>query len=996
MKTNYTTPFWIRKNLACGLVALFSLSILPEVQSQHRVEYYYLYTNEFTPVEEELEAITAALFDVQAWYQVATGGLTFVISNPNAPIIMALDHNSAFYSSNFVGLIYEELYNNGGPLDEEGDVIKLFFVKGGGGMAAGANACNFTGGTAWIGMDIFPEFNTGDYFDCPDGEGGDAWPCTPLGGIAHELGHTFSLPHPDTYNPLDIALHSVMQSHWLYPYYYATEDEDPWSILSVERETMQGCPFLAITDILIPQPYEELPVCNLPANGATPTAAFSYTTNDTEVTFTNESNGAFLYYWTFGNGDVSTEENPEYDFGEDGIYDVRLRATGTNGMMDLALVQIVLCNSMVTSITASDDEICLGEDVTINATGGELYLWNTGETTPTIVTDPYQNFNYEVTITASNGCWAIEETYIYVDQNPEFEIVSNADNDAICIGESVDLSVSAFGDYLWNTGDTEYEINVNPTSSTPYSVTVTDDNGCSGTDAILIEVFPQPVANIAVTDPQICPGDSALLTASGGTTYQWSNGQSSAQILVTPDSTSSYTVTAYTGGGCEDDASAAITVWPQATASISGPTQVCQGDTVLLIGSGNGSWVWSTGDTSTQIQGIILMDTTYSITVTTANGCTTNDTTSISVYSLSSTMIGMSDDSICTGSALELTSPEAAQYLWSTGDTTASIFYFVDDTTQVQLVAIDSNQCVYGLTSAFYVFPLQQVDILGPEGICQGDTQVLFVPQDFATYAWSTGSDTSHAVVTSAETVSVVVVDTFGCSQSDTLVLLPDDTEGLIITGTSQICEGDSAIFVATPGLPHYAWSSGQDTNVIGASLAGVYALTVTGQFGCVNSDSIILEVDSLPQFELVLIGSDILPTGLPAESLHYLWSDGTTSNVLNISVSALYCLTVTSESGCSYSNCLDAVISADKTIPLTPILLFPNPFTNEIFIEGEFSEKDGLLVSTMLGSIKDVSAIRTSKGFHIIDTGEWPAGFYIIKVLNEKYQVATLCAVKM
>lgn len=996
MKTNHTPLLWIKGNFTYLLVALFSLSTLSEVRSQHRVEYYYLYTTEFSPDQDEMEAISAALFDVQAWYQVATGGLTFIISNPNAPIVMALQHNSAYYSSNFVGIIYEEIYNNGGPLDEEGEVIKLFFVKGGGGMAAGANACNFTGGTAWIGMDIFPEFNTGDYFDCPGGVGGDAWPCTPLGAIAHELGHTFSLPHPDTYNPLDIALHSVMQSHWFYPYYYATEDEAPWSILSVERETVQGCPFLTITDILIPQPYDELPVCNLPANGSTPTAEFSYSTNGTEVTFENESNGAFLYYWTFGNGDVSTEENPEYDFGEDGIYDVRLRATGTNGMMDLALVQVVLCNSMVTSISTTDDEICVGDDVTITATGGDQYLWNTGETTSTLVTDPSQDFEYEVTITASNGCYATEAVYIYVDEAPEVEIVSSAIGDAICIGQSVDLSVDPFGEYIWSTGDTDNEINVTPTSSTTYSVTVTNNDGCSGTAEILIEAFPQPLANIIVTDSQICSGDSVTLTASGGTTYLWSNGQSSAQILVAPDTTTAYAVTAFIGAGCEDDASTAITVWPQATASITAPTQVCQGDTAILIGSGNGTWIWSTGDTTSQIQQVIQTDTAYSVTVTTANGCTTDVASSISVYSLSSTMLVMSDDSLCIGSAVELTAPDAAQYLWSTGDTTANISYVVDDTTQVQLIALDSHQCTYGFTSSFYVFPSQQIDIVGPDGICLGDTQVLIVPQDFASYAWSTGSDTSFAVVTTGGLVSVDVVDTFGCSQSDTIFLLPDDTEGLSITGTAQICEGDSATFEATPGLPQYMWSSGQDTNVVVTSQAGIYTLTVTGQFGCTKSDSIILVVDSLPQFELVLMGSDIIPDGLPAESLTYLWTDSTTANVLTITASGLYCLTVTSDSGCSYAACLDAVITADKKIPPTPVHLFPNPFTNEIYIEGEFSEKDELMISTVLGSIQHAPVIRTSRGFLITDTDQWPAGLYIIKVLNGKYRMATLCAVKM
>src|SRR5690606_13706491 len=128
----------------------------------------------------------------------------------------------------------------------------------------------------------------------------------------------------------------------------------------------------------------------------------------------------------------------------------------------------------------------------------------------------------------------------------------------------------------------------------------------------------------------------------------------------------------------------------------------------------------------------------------------------------------------------------------------------------------------------------------------------------------------------------------------DSLNLLADDTEDLLITGPAQICEGDTVMLTATPGLSLYQWSTGQDTNVIFTESEGEYIVFVQGAFGCTNSDTFHVIIDSIPDFGLVVVDNEIIPQGLPAEPLQYLWSNGTTGTSLPVVTSGLYCLTVT------------------------------------------------------------------------------------------------------
>lgn len=175
--------------------------------------------------------------------------------------------------------------------------------------------------------------------------------------------------------------------------------------------------------------------------------------------------------------------------------------------------------------------------------------------------------------------------------------------------------------YAWSAGLGNTATVNTPTVSGTYTVTVTDARGCTKTASINLTYGV--VNGGAGEDAIVCENDPAItLTATGGTSYSWSTGASTASIMVDPPSTTSYYVTITNAAGCTKKDTVVVTVRPSPTAGITGPDTICPGQQTILTGSGGGTYNWSTGATSSSIQVSPLTTTTYTLTVTAANLCT--------------------------------------------------------------------------------------------------------------------------------------------------------------------------------------------------------------------------------------------------------------------------------------------------------------------------------------------------------------------------------------
>lgn len=388
-------------------------------------------------------------------------------------------------------------------------------------------------------------------------------------------------------------------------------------------------------------------------------------------------------------------------------------ATGCTGTTTIT----VTVNPLPLVVTPPAPVICSGGSVNITLSGAATYHWSpqtgitsaNGPDSSMVSITLTQTTCYTVTGYSVEGCSATTSFCVTVNPNPVPVIVPLGPT-AFCPGGSVDLMATPVGTYLWNTSAITQIINV--TSAGMFTVTVTDANGCSGVSAPQsVTLYPSPVAVITPDGPlTFCSGDDVNLTASGGTSFLWSDNSAAATLNV--NSSGTFTVTVTDANGCTGTASETVTVIPPPPAVVTppGPVTICTNNPAVLSASiGNGytyQWYFNNtimvGETNSQIS--TLITGAYSVVVTDAIGCSASSnvvqvtqgvgptvtiTTPPQTGCLQNTIyIGYGPQSIqlcCQASA------GAVSYLWSTGATTQCID--VSTPGVYSVIAYDINGC---------------------------------------------------------------------------------------------------------------------------------------------------------------------------------------------------------------------------------------------------------------------------------------------------------------
>lgn len=406
------------------------------------------------------------------------------------------------------------------------------------------------------------------------------------------------------------------------------------------------------------------------------------------------------------------------------------------------------------------------------------------------------------------------QTITSIDQTPTASITGDT---IICNGQSAMLMASGGGTYLWNNGFTQQNITVSPSSTTTYTVTVTSVEGCTDVASIIVTVNTLPTAQI-MGNNIICSGNSTTLVASGGGTYLWNNGVTTASNTVSPLATTTYTVTVTGTNGCTAVASRTVTVNPLPNAQIGGSNVICLGQSTNLTASGGGTYLWSTGANTATILVNPMINTTYSVTVTGTNGCTAVASRTVTVNPLPNAAV-TGNNNICIGQPTTLVASGGVSYAWSNNMNTSSITVSPLVNTTYTVTVTGSNGCTAVVSRSVTVNPLPLASISGDTLICDGDSTVL-TAFGGGTYVWSTGENTASITVTPMQTTTytVTVTSIAGCSataqqtvsfdsgvlecltqdvtvyldENGTVVITPD----LISIGSNQGCNGEIELSV--------------------------------------------------------------------------------------------------------------------------------------------------------------------------------------------------------
>lgn len=308
-------------------------------------------------------------------------------------------------------------------------------------------------------------------------------------------------------------------------------------------------------------------------------------------------------------------------------------------------------------IDAGEDiDVCDGNSVQIgnNASGGQppyTYSWSPAAdlSDPNIAqpdVTPTQTRTYKVTVTDANGCENMDQVLVTLLDNPELNLGRDIE---ICYGSSITIGGQASAGqspytYEWTPVTDLSDPNIaqpeaSPESTTEYTVTVTDANGCVTTDNITIVVNPLPEPE-AGDDVDICFGETTTIgqQAGGGSgpyTYSWNpvtglSANDQAVVDANPTDSTLYYQTVTDANGCVNVDSVWVNVMPLPEPVIvpDGPLRFCVCDSVTLdAGPDFVSYLWSTSETTRMIN--VRDEGEYYVTVIDTNGC---ENTSESVF----------------------------------------------------------------------------------------------------------------------------------------------------------------------------------------------------------------------------------------------------------------------------------------------------------------------------------------------------------------------------
>ena len=440
-------------------------------------------------------------------------------------------------------------------------------------------------------------------------------------------------------------------------------------------------------------------------------------------------------------------------------------------------------NTVPTASISNDNGLALSCNIpstTLTAIGGVSYSWSTGATTAAITVTGAGT--YTVTVTGANGCQATASAITTMDNTVPTASISSDNGLALsCNIPSTTLTASGGVSYSWSTGATTAAITV--TGAGTYTVTVTGANGCQAT-ASAITTMDNTVPTASISNDNglalSCNIPSTTLTASGGVSYSWSTGATTAAITVTGAGT--YTVTVTGANGCQATASAITTMDNTVpTASISsdnGLALSCNIPSTTLTASGGVSYSWSTGATTAAIT--VTGAGTYTVTVTGANGCQATASAITTMDNTVPTASISSDNGLalsCNIPSTTLTAIGGVSYSWSTGATTAAITVTGAGTYTVTVTGANGCQATASaITTMDNTVPTASISSDNGLALSCSIPSTTLTASGGVSYSWSTGATTAAITVTGAGTYTVTVTGANGCQATASAIITMDNT----------------------------------------------------------------------------------------------------------------------------------------------------------------------------------------------------------------------------
>ncbi len=532
-------------------------------------------------------------------------------------------------------------------------------------------------------------------------------------------------------------------------------------------------------------------------------------------------------------------------------------------------------------------------------------------------------------------------------------VPNNAGANTVCAGSTVDFTNTMTGGSWSSLDPTIATVNASTgvvtgqavgSTSIVYSIANPTTWCAASTNTKPISVLQTPIVNAGV-DATICSGGSTLLDGSSSfvqthtiqLTDTWGDGWNgcSANVLVNGTAvlsnitlTSGFGPATFTFGAATG---ATITVtfnngfYPEET-----QITVLDGAGTTLVSNYAiglaGPWTGTAGPAISSVWTPALSlsnanvnnpmaspssTTTYTMSTTAANGCTGTDQVLVTVLSTPAPMPVISPNgntTFCAGGSVMLVAPPADSYVWSNGATTQTI-----PVTTAGNYSVTVNVGICSNTSPvvpIIVNALPSTTITASAtALCPGTTATLSVPTA-ATYLWSNGANTPSFATATPGSYSVTVTNAAGCSATSAPVAITAasiPTVSVAPNGPVEFCTGGNVVLNSTASAgTTYLWSNGATTPNITATASGVYFVTVTNAAGCqASSNNIVVNAQQTFTATATALSPTTVCAGTPVTLVaspgsSYLWSNGATTQGVNVTAGGPITVTVTNASGCT------------------------------------------------------------------------------------------------
>jgi hypothetical protein len=612
---------------------------------------------------------------------------------------------------------------------------------------------------------------------------------------------------------------------------------------------------------------------------------------------------------------------------------------GTSGVNHYVWVRARSANGGTSGFSVKLDN---GQTNIVPCVKGNTWTWYRydGSTGQQITYNSLTPGNHKITVTPTNATLEIDQIIITQNsgniQSP-FATPCSASASAtitpsgattFCTGGSVTLTANSGTSYAWSNGATTQSITV----STSGNYTVTVNSGAGSATSPITTVTVAAVTPSIITasgSTSLCSGGSVSLSANTGTAYVWSTGSTAQTISV--NTSGNYKVIVTQSNGCTS-ASAITNVTvnsaPTPTISANGSTTLCSGGSVVLTASSGTAYLWSNGATTNAITASTAGN--YTVRVTQSSGCfATSAVTAVTIGSAPTPTISASGPTtLCTGGNVTLTASTGTAYLWSNGATTNSITTSSAGNYTVRVTQSGGCSATSAITTvSIGAATTPTISASGPTTFCSGGNVTLTASTGTA-YLWSNGATTNAITVSSAGSYTVRVTQSGGCSATSAITTVSigsATTPTISANGPTTFCTGGNVTLTASTGTA-YLWSNGATTNAITVSSAGSYTVRVTQSGGCsATSGATTITIGSAPTPTISANGPTSFCSGgsvtLTASSgAAYLWSNGATTNSINVTAAGNYTVRVSQTGGCSATSAATAVTIGTGNAP-TPTI---------------------------------------------------------------------------